>query len=253
MRTIVSVTKSGWRVDCPNKVAGAVADCLASFVEERYRIGREFFLADTLEAFNAGTEQVYPSTSYRYLWKLAEMIGKDGLVLEQDGLAPGRGNIRLGVPGLASIPPEPNLFKVGLPFHAFMRPDSMDPKPRQGWMFALFNLREDGNIDQFAPNNLTEDLYPSPAFIVSDRQRQQVTPNRGVNAPSPEAGVLLLVVFQKSYSDWPLLAESPVTIYAADHDHSFERNQLGRFALWVAHERTAGRAALAAARFRCTP
>jgi hypothetical protein len=238
-------------IDCSNRVTGALADCLASFVTDRYRIGPEIFLADTLEAFNAGVEQVYPSTSYLFLRELAGMNEGAELVLEQDDGATNK-HVRLIVSGFPSSSPEPNRLKVGLPFHARMPTDSMRPMPSEGWKFALFNLREDGDVEQFAPSKLTEPFYSQPAFTVSAQRHQPVTPNVGVTAEKPEAGTLLLATFRDAYPDWALLRESPLLVSAIDPDHSFERAQLGRFAQWIMHERKGKRAAIAIARFRCT-
>lgn len=222
-----------------------------SFVTDRYQIGPEIFLADTLEAFNAGVEQVYPSTSYLLLRELAGMNEGAELVLEQDDRATNK-HVRLIVSGFRSSSPERNRLKVGVPFHARMKTDSMKPMPREGWSFALFNLREDGDVEQFAPSKVTEPHYSPPAFTVSDQRHQPVTPRDGVTAEVPEAGTLLLVTFRDAYRDWALLRESPLIVSAVDPDHSFERTQLGRFAQWIMHERKGKRAAIAIARFRCT-
>lgn len=236
-------------IDFPNRVTGALADCIASFITHRYRIGQDIFLASTLEAFNAGVERVYPAMAHETLRSLAEMSEGAELILEQDYQETQR--IRLIVPGLPIASPEHNRLKIGLPFHAWLIKDSLSPEPAEGWRFALFNLRDDGDFDQFAPSTDVEPHYSHPAFTITAQRRQRVTPNVGVTAEEPEGGTLLLVAHSEPYPDHALLAEASLKISATDADQSFERQQLGRFAQWILHERRANRASIAIARFRC--
>ena len=244
-------TPTDYLRDPPNRLSGEAADCVASFVEETYRLGRDIFLSADLHAFIYGVDQLYPTLSFEPLKSLADAASVSGLRINQEPLLSSAQKTRLTVVGAA---PEPkgDVLLAEHGFHSFLEFRKLGPSQvESGWYYAFFNLRGDGSLDQVTPNaELSAFIGPSAGCVTGDAS-QRITPEQGLQGAPGETGTLLLVAFRNMYQSWEELGDGPLTVSPVSSDHTVERAALARFGLWLAAEHKAGRAAIAARPFSC--